>query len=269
MLIDDADEHRLGLAAVAAGGGEDSDAVAQLANQHFGDLLRMGGDHFDLQRLFAALNDLVAHEGGDIAVQDAEDDGLHVEIIYEVGNQRHDGVEVEDYAHQRIFRALFMHIGREKVGAAGAAAAAHRRAVDQAVDRAGSDGGENRAAAVVRVVDKPAYVDDVVLQKQQKAGEREGKDEGFHGEGAVDIEEREDRQRDVDDQRHVADAEMEQVLNHRGDTVDAGRREGVLQNENLVLLQVLKAELLPYYNQLMMYHINDFVKQHLLLGENY
>ena len=127
-----------------------------------------------------------------------------------------------------------MHERCDKVRAAGACAQLDRRAVYKAVYRARHDRREQRAPAVVGVINEAAQVY-LCLKQKQRARKHKRECKRLQREIPVHEYERKYRQRDIDYKRHIAHAEMKQVLHHGCDTVYARRCERVLQYEYLVV----------------------------------
>ena len=95
MLVDDADDQALLLAGIGALGGDQGDAVLQVAHQIGGQLLRLLGDDLELQRGLRALDHRVAHRAVDEAVDDAADDRLKLEVVDKERDDRNRRVQHE------------------------------------------------------------------------------------------------------------------------------------------------------------------------------
>lgn len=164
MLVDNADEHAFCPVGIAADGGQNGYAMAQFAQETVGHFFGVRGNDFGANGLLARFEHIVAHTRGDKAIDDAQNDRLDIEVVYEIGQHGDSRVQRENDVDERIFGALFVDVGRDEIGAAGAAAAADGHAVNRAVDYARNDGGEQRALAVARMIDKSRQIE--LLQKQ-------------------------------------------------------------------------------------------------------
>ena len=127
---------------------------------------------------------------------------------------------------------LFPHPGGHDVRAAGGAVLPDGEAVHRTADHAGGHRPQDGGGAVIRVVDDSAEVHPV--QRQRHGGEHQHEGQVLQGEVPVHVPPRQKNQRQVDEQGHVADAHVEQILDHGGKAVDARRREGVGEHEYLV-----------------------------------
>ena len=121
---------------------------------------------------------------------------------------------------------------RQQVRAAGAGVAAHDHAIAEAADDAARDGRKDRARAGSRMVLKRREVD--IIQRQQHDGKHDCKRRGQHGIAVVYDIIRQQDERDVDEDRHIADLKMEHMLDDGRDARQAGRRELVGEHEEVV-----------------------------------
>lgn len=197
MPVDYADEQTLFLVRKAACCGKNGYAVHQFVQQALRDFLAARGDDFRANGAFAALENAVADMRGDVAVNDAEDNGLDVEIVNEIRKDRNGRVEREDDFHHRKFGMMLVDVCGDEVRAAGAAAVPDGNAVNKAVNYARGDGGKQRAAAVAGMIDEAREVD-ALLQEKQHERERQRKKQRLERELLFHQEKACDSQRQVD-----------------------------------------------------------------------
>ena len=122
-----------------------------------------------------------------------------------------------------------------EIHSARAAARFNAFAVDKAVHHTGGKGCQQCAPSVIRMINEAAHINDIVLQEQQHNGKNNHVHRRERGEFPVNKQERENRERDVDNQRGITHAEMKHILRHSRQTVEPRRRESVVQNEYLVI----------------------------------
>ena len=128
-----------------------------------------------------------------------------------------------------------MDHGGHIIHAAGAAAVFQRYGGDETVDGAGGHRRQQRAFAVGGMIDETVQIDDVILVQKQQYRKHHHVGGGLHGKVLVHPVEADQRQGDVFNQRKIAHAEIEQVLHHGIDTGQAGGRELVWQNKNVIV----------------------------------
>ena len=194
-----------------------------------------GGNHFHLQGFLAALENMIAHAGGQVAVDHAQDHWLDLEIVHKVRNAGYAQVDGKGDVHHGKLGLSFVDHGRYVIHAARAAAMLDGIGKDKAVDGARSHGSKNRAAAIACVIHEAANVDDVVLHQEQRAGKNQHVYQRFQGEVAVNTPKCHGEEGNVDEQRHVTNAEVEHVLNHRVDAAQPCGGEGIVENEYLIV----------------------------------
>ena len=73
-----------------------------------------------------------------------------------------------------------------------------------------------------------------IIQRQQHDGKHDCKRRGQHGIAVVYDKIRQQDERDVDEDRHIADLKMEHMLDDGRDARQAGRRELVGEHEDVV-----------------------------------
>ena len=209
---------------------EDRDAVAQLRHQLGGKLLGLPGDDLELHGGLAALQDGVADAGAEVAVDEAQDHRLELIPVDKEGQHRHGGVEAEDQPDQTGLRPLFPHPGGHDVRAPGRAVPPDDPAVHRAADDARGHRSQDSGGA--GVVGDAAEIH--LSQNQRHGGEHQHKGQGLAGEVRVHLLPGQQDQRQVDQQGEVADVDVQQILQHGGQAVDARRRKGVGKDEQLI-----------------------------------
>ena len=227
-----ADEQRLVRMREAADGRDLRDTVLHMLEQLGGKLLRLIRDDLEFHGLLEALDHRIADMAGQEAVDQAENDRLDLEIIDEVGQGRDDGIDGKHDPDDVHLRADMVDERRQQVRAAGAGVAAHDHAIAEAADDAARDRRKDRARAGSRMVLKRREVD--IIQRQQHDGKHDCKRRGQHGIAVVYDIIRQQDERDVDEDRHIADLKMEHMLDDGRDARQAGRRELVGEHEDVV-----------------------------------
>ena len=118
----------------------------------------------------------------------------------------------------------FMHHAGDHIGAAGGGAAAH----DQA--QAGSQHHAAVQGPQQRIMCHGLQGQDVNEQREKQRG-----DNAPEGENPAHCPETDQEQRNIQDQCHITDAEMEYILDHGVDAAKAGWGELIRENENIVV----------------------------------
>ena len=204
--------------------------MVQLVHQLVGQGLRLAGDDLEFQGRLAALQNGVADAGAEVAVDQAQDHRLELVAVDEEGQHRHRGVEGEDQPDQAGLRPLLPHPGGHDICAAGGAVLPDDPAVHGAADHAGGHRPQNGGGA--GVIGDGAQVH--LPQDQGDGGEHQHERQSLAGEVPVHLFPRQQDQRQVDEQGDVADVDVQQILQHGGQAVDARRGEGVGEDEQLI-----------------------------------
>lgn len=207
------------------------DAVVQLPQQPGGKLLGLAGDHLEFQGHLHALEHPVPDLGAEEAVEQAEDHRLELIAVDKEAQPRHHRVHGEDHPDELKRRVLLPHPGCNDVRPAGGAVAAEHNAVDRPADAARRH--RAKQLGIARVVGNAAQVQ--LVQRQCHGGEGQHIEQAFPGKVRVQLPPGEGDQGEVDDEGEIADAEMEQILQHRPDAVDARRGKGVGKDEQRIV----------------------------------
>ena len=93
VLVDHAYKQCFAFMAEAAFRVDQGCCVMHGGNNLLRDFIRMAGDHLHTYGVPAALQDSVRGIGGQRAVDNAQNNGLNAEIIYEITDARHRGIQ--------------------------------------------------------------------------------------------------------------------------------------------------------------------------------
>ena len=221
------------LVGVHAPGRHQRGRVVHARDDGLGDFLGAVGDDLAANGTAAAADDAVGHGAGHEAVENAQYDRLHLIAIDEVAASGHHGVNQEDDPEEPHLRVLLVHHRRHEVHAAAVRAAARQHGIARAVDDAGHQRAEDLAGAVGRLIGEAGQIH--ALKENQRQRKRQHVHHAARRHGSAYLHHRPDGQRDVDEQAHVAHADVEQILNHRADAVQARRRKPIGKHEQLIV----------------------------------
>ena len=170
MLVDDKNQHGLFGLCVGADGTHLGATVVKLPRDFGDESLFMVGNDGEFVGGFGALEQLIAHKGGDEAIEDAQRNGLIVQIplgVDEQGYARHNAVENKGDDKEIGVGIDFVDVARDDVGAAGGGIVTETHTVDKAADDTAEDDGIDGVVTFGVILDKGEVG---ALQKQK--GER-------------------------------------------------------------------------------------------------
>ena len=222
-LVHNADQQLFVVVRKAAHRGKLSHAVVERAHERLRKLLRRVGDDLKFDRFLEALQHSVADLAGDIAVKQAEDHRLDLEIIHEVGGDRDKRIDGENDPQQVNLRMVVMHPRSDQIRAAGGGIALHHNAVGKAADHTGRDRRENRARPVLRMVCNARKVD--LGKNNEHDGKNDREERGTNDVRSVHDAVCNNDQRDVKSKDQVTGFDAGQVLDDRCDARKTRRRK--------------------------------------------
>mgnify|MGYP003445039221 CR=1 FL=1 len=229
--IDHTDQHIGFLTQIHTLGRDQRGTVVKLMDDGVGNDIGFVGDDLKTQGTAAIFHQPVGYGRGCEAVEDAKDHRLHLIIIDKVGDQRHTDIEGQDQIDQALLRVLLVDQRGDKVGAAGVSTGPDQQRVARAIDDAGHQRAQDDTA--VGSIGKAAQIHLIQHQKRQRKGGNIH--HGADGQRFADLEKHQDRQGDIDQQAHIADADAGHILDHGAKTVQTGRGEAVGKDEQLIV----------------------------------
>lgn len=239
-----ADYHLLILMRIAALTVQTSNSVVQFFKNFFFHILGMIGDYGKLIRLFGARYYSIAHKAADKTIQQAHTHGaivvFHNSIrigfaVYEIacdGDYRIDCKCNEKEVELRIFFAE--ELGNN-IGSASRTVAFEQYSKAQSAYKTGNHNRVYRVAEYCSVIANclvlEFFENGQMLEQQICKRESNAKRSRFAGKMLIHTEKRKYTQRHIDEKRHIAHAEMPEILYHYGDTVYSGRSKIVGNDE--------------------------------------
>ena len=234
VFIDDADQHRLFRPGVCTDGIDLRAAMVQLRKYFLHDLLFVGGDHGKFVGSFCGFQHKIANKCGNKAVHHAQRHGLVVQravSVYKDGGNGHDTIENKGDHKEIGFRLDLVDIPGNNVRSAGGGVITETYAVNNAAEHAAEDHRVDGIMSRRVVLDKGRVP---CLNQQERSGIHDGKQHGPDRELLIHQEIGQHGQRNVNEQRHIADAKAGLVLHHGGDAVEPRRGKLIVNDENVI-----------------------------------
>ena len=211
---------------------DDRTAVVQCAHQLLSQLLGMGGDDLKFRRRTRTLENRVADLTADEHVHRAKDHRLILHIVNEERNSRHHHVENKDHPNGVVFGILMVDERADDVGTACRTARSHRKAVERSVEQSPRNGGKDRIACVLRLIDNRGNIH--TLQQDQSRRKHNGIGQCSRGIGSPQDKKCNRQHGKIDDQRKRSHLDAKQILHHGGKAVESRWSKIVREYEDLI-----------------------------------
>ena len=207
--------------------------MVELGYDFPGDLLGVVGDDFKANGAAAVLQEALRHGGGGKGIEDAQQHRLYLKIIHEVAGNGNHGIHNEAQAVHTLLRVLAVNNGRHEIRAAGIGAGLHENGIHIAHNNTRSQWPQNAAGSVLGGIGNGGQIH--LVQNQQSYGEYHHIDHASDGNGFADLKEDQHRQRNIDQQAHIAYADAADILDDGADAVEPRGGKGIWKNEQFIV----------------------------------